>query len=75
LEPEKAPDTEDNKAAESTGLGIARLYSATAGANGANGAEAEREDAPVRELTAKERQQRALAGSASDFGVYLHLLG
>ncbi len=57
LEPKKAPDTEGEKAAKSTGLGIARLYSATAGANGANGAEAEREDVPARELTAKERQQ------------------
>ena len=57
LESKKAPDTEDEKAAKSTGLGIARLYSATAGGNGANGAEAEREDVPVRELTAKERQQ------------------
>ena len=57
LEPKKAPDTEGEMAAKSTGLGIARLYSATAGANGANGAEAEREDVPARELTAKERQQ------------------
>jgi hypothetical protein len=53
LEPKKAPDTEGEKAAKSTGLGIARLYSAT---SGANGAEAEREDVPARELTAKERQ-------------------
>jgi len=57
LEPKKAPDTEGEKAAKSTGSGIARLYSATDGANGANGAEAEREDVPARELTAKERQQ------------------
>ena len=57
LESKKAPDTEGEKAVKSTGLGIARLYSATAGANGANGAEAEREDVPARELTAKERQQ------------------
>ena len=56
LESKKAPDTEGEKAAKSTGSGIARLISATAGANGANAAEAEREDVPVRELTAKERQ-------------------
>ncbi len=38
LESNKVSDTEDEKAAKSTGLGIARLYSATAGGNNANGA-------------------------------------
>ncbi len=56
LESNKASDTEDEKAAVSTRLGIARLISATAGGNNANGADAEPEDVPVRELTANERQ-------------------
>ncbi len=56
LESNKASDTEDEKAAESTGSAIARLYSASTGGNDANGAEAEREDLPARELTTKERK-------------------
>ncbi len=56
LESNKVPDTEDEKAAVSTGSGIARLYSATAGGNDANGADAEREGLPARELTSEERQ-------------------
>ena len=56
LESNKVSDTKDEKAAESTGPAIARLNSAPAGGNGVNGAEAEREELPVRELTAKERQ-------------------
>ena len=57
LESNKVSDTEDEKAAVSTRSGIARLISTTAGGNDANGADAEREDVPVLELTAKERQQ------------------
>ncbi len=56
LESNKASDTEDGKTADSTGLGIARLFPALDGGNYANGAEAERKDVPVRLLTAKERQ-------------------
>ncbi len=56
LEANKVSDTEDEKVAESTGSAIARLYSASAGGNDANGADAEREDLPARELTSKERQ-------------------
>ena len=56
LESNKVSDTEDAKAAELTGSAIARLYSTSAGGNDANRAEAEREDLPVRELTAKEGQ-------------------
>jgi hypothetical protein len=57
LESNKASDTEDEKAAESTDSGLARLFPAFAGGNYTNGAEAKREDVPVRELTAKERLQ------------------
>ncbi len=58
----KAPATEDEKPAESTGLRLALLIPATAGGSNADGAEPEREDVPVLELTAKElvRKPRAV---------------
>jgi hypothetical protein len=56
LESNKVSDTEDEKAAEPTGSATARLYSAFADGNNANGSGTESEDLHVRELTAKERQ-------------------
>ena len=54
--PKKASDTEDEKAAESTGPATARPYSAAADGNGA---EAKREDLSVRELEAGERVRKS----------------
>ena len=52
LESNKASDTEDEKAAESTVPATVRPYSAAADGNGA---ESEHEDLPVRELKAGEQ--------------------
>jgi hypothetical protein len=56
LESKMASVTEGEKATESTNSKLARLYPVFAGINNAINAKAEREDVPVRELTAKERQ-------------------
>ena len=54
--PNKASDTEDEKAGKSSGPATARPYSAAAGGNGA---EAEREDLSVRELKAGEQVRKS----------------